>query len=279
MLREREIFCVVNQIDPGRVEEELVLEEVRRWPGWEKVEGRKPEVYWKRLEEEWRLADAVVVNSKWSKDALAKQGVAAEKIEVIPLAYEDSANGDVSRKREGPLQVVWVGSVILRKGIQYLMEAAKLLPASEVRITVAGPIGISREAVKSAPANMKFVGRVTRDEAAGMYREGDLFVLPTISDGFAITQLEAMSYGLPVITTPNCGKVVSDGVDGAIVPIRDARALAQAIMAFANDRKKLKEASEAARVKSREFSLDHLAKWLGRLDDLASARRGVGSGV
>jgi glycosyltransferase involved in cell wall biosynthesis len=279
MLRERGVFCVVDQIDPGRVEEEMVLEEVQRWPGWEKVEGRKPEVYWKRLHEEWKLADAVVVNSQWSKDALVKQGVAAEKVVVIPLAYEDSTNAALERKSGGPLHVLWLGSVILRKGIQYLVEAAKLLLGSDVLITVAGPIAISQEAVKSAPANMKFIGRVTRDEAAGMYREADLFVLPTISDGFAITQLEAMSHGLPVIATPNCGRVVTDELDGRIVPTRDAKALAEAILWFANDRRKLRAASEAAKAKSREFSVHHLSGWLEQLDVLAEGRRGARSAV
>ena len=274
MLRERGLFCVVNQIDPAREEEGMVLEEVRRWPGWEKVEGRKPEVYWERLEQEWKLADAVVVNSQWSRDALVKQGVAEEKIVVIPLAYEDSARLVVTEKKPGPLQVLWLGNVILRKGIQYLVEAAKFLPLEDVRITVAGPIGISPEAVQSAPSNVKFIGRVTRDEAARIYAEADLFVLPTISDGFAITQLEAMGHGLPVITTPNCGKVVTDGVDGMIIPIRDAKALANAIMCFANDRKMLGAASEAAKAKSKEFSIDHLSRWLEQLDELAEARRG-----
>ena len=56
-----------------------------------------------------------------------------------------------------------------------------------------------------------------------------MFVLPTLSDGFAITQLEAMAHGLPVVATPNCGRVVTDGEDGLIVPPADADALASAI--------------------------------------------------
>ena len=267
LLREKKVFCVVNQIDPARVEEDLVLEEVARWPGWEKSEGRKPQAYWERMDAEWALADAVVVNSRWSKDALIKQGVAAEKIVVIPLAYEGSADTEVKRPGTGPLQVLWLGSVILRKGIPYLVEAAKLLSGKDVQITVAGPIGISTEAVASAPANMKFIGRVTRDQAASIYQQADVFVLPTISDGFAITQIEAMSHGLPVIATANCGEVVSDGVDGRIVPARDARALAEAIEGYAADRKQLRAASAAAREKARQFSLAKLEEWLRQLEE------------
>src|SRR5262249_32185199 len=156
---------------------------------------------------------------------------------------------------DGPLHVLWLGNVILRKGIQYLLEAARLLAGKQVVITVAGPVHISPEAVQSAPANVKFIGKVTRDQTAGRYKEADVFVLPTISDGFAITQLEAMSHGLPVITTPNCGQVVSDGIDGRIVPIRDAKALAEAIECYASDRRKLSDSSGAAREKAKQFSL------------------------
>ena len=266
LLREKEIFCVVNQMDPARVEEELVREEVARWPGWEKAEGCKPEAYWQRLSAEWELADAVVVNSPWSKDALVKQGIPADKIVVVPLAYETSANSVAKNSTDGPLQVLWLGSVILRKGIQYLLQAAKLLAGKQVAISVAGPGHISPEAVQSAPANVKFIGRVTRDQAVRIYQGADVFVLPTISDGFAITQLEAMSHGLPVITTPNCGQVVSNGIDGRIVPIRDAKALAEAIECYASDRRKLSDSSSAAKEKAKQFSLAKLHGWLRQLE-------------
>jgi len=69
-------------------------------------------------------------------------------------------------------------------------------------------LGITPQAVATAPANVEFRGRVTRDRATREYLVADAFVLPTLSDGFAITQLEAMAHGLPVIVTPNCGAVV-----------------------------------------------------------------------
>ena len=141
-----------------------------------------------------------------------------------------------------------------------------MLANHPVRFTIAGPIGISQEAVQSAPRNVTFIGRVTRDQASAIYKRADVFVLPTISDGFAITQIEAMSHGLPVITTPNCGEVVSDGIDGNIVPIRDAKALAAAIEAYASDRSKLIKASGAARQKAQQFSLGKLDERLWQLE-------------
>jgi len=109
---------------------------------------------------------------------------------------------------------------------------------------------------------MTFHGLVSRDRTDEFYRSSDLFVLPTLSDGFALTQLEAMAHGLPVIATPNCGEVVSDGVDGLIVPASDANALAEAFQLLIQDPGRLGTMSVAAKIKVAEFSLAGLGKHL-----------------
>ena len=154
----------------------------------------------------------------------------------------------------------------MRKGIQYLIEAAKLLENESVQFDIVGPVGISEAAVASAPKNMTFHGRATRDQTADWYRQSDVFVLPTLSDGFAITQLEAMSYGLPVVATPSCGAVVSDGVDGFIVPSRNAEALAKTFQRYLSESGLCEQQSTAALAKVRQFSLGQLTANLRSLE-------------
>jgi glycosyltransferase involved in cell wall biosynthesis len=244
LLKERKVTSVVDQVDPGKVEEDLVQEEVERWPAWARQISPVPQSYWDRLRAEWELADLVLVNSEWSARALAEQGVSCAKIVVVPLGI-DLKVGRLSEpiKTEGTLKVLWLGSVILRKGIQYLVEAAKLLRNSKIEFLLAGPLGISAEIVRGFPSNIKVLGRVTRDHLARVYKQAHVFVLPTISDGFAVTQLEAMAHGLPVIATANCGRVVTDGLDGLIIPARDGAALAEAIARAENNRASLREMS------------------------------------
>jgi glycosyltransferase involved in cell wall biosynthesis len=266
--QRRGIFTILDQIDPGPVEADLVEMEMARWPDYVKTRQRVPEHYWNRLRAEWKLADLILVNSRWSREALLKQGVDADKIKILPLAYEVNPPipaSDFRRLTSGPLIVLWLGQVCIRKGIQYLVEAARILKGRSVRFIVAGPIEIARDAIRAAPDNIEWVGPVVRDEVSSLYRRADLFVLPTISDGFAITQLEAMAHGVPVIATPRCGEVVVDGLTGHLVPACDGRALAAAIQRFIDDRGLSGKMREACLQRAKEFNLDAYASRLLRL--------------
>jgi glycosyltransferase involved in cell wall biosynthesis len=286
-------------MDPARYEVDLVKEEEKRWPGWAKRSIEVLESYYRRREEEWAVADLVMVNSEWTKTALTRQGVSDDKIVVVPLAYEVGDRGRNLKLETGnlkgknldsefsihdsginsglrsqvsslsaqrPLRVLFLGQVILRKGIQYLIEAAMLLRNEAIHFDIVGSIGISDQAVASAPSNMTFHGPVSRDRTEGFYRSSDLFVLPTLSDGFALTQLEAMAHGLPVIATPNCGEVVTDGVDGLIVPGSDSNALAEAFQLLIQDPEKLRSMSAATKAKLEQFSLSKLAENLEEVE-------------
>ena len=263
-LNRRGVATVVGQIDPGRVEEDLVRAESQKWPGWATDTGHIPAAFYARLQAEWDAASKVLVNSDWSRDALIKQGVDAAKIVVVPLAYEAPPlpPNSPARAANEPLEVLWLGSVLLRKGIQYLLEAAILLQKTRIRFVVAGPIYINEDKIANAPANVEFIGRVERSRASELYRQADVFALPTLSDGFAITQLEAMAHGLPVVTTARCGAVVTPDIDGTIVPAGDAQALAQALLSLDENREKLRAMKVAAREKSRQFSLQRFADGL-----------------
>lgn len=256
---------VLGQMDPAAVEADLVREESRLWPGWQDTAADIPDSYQRRREEEWSAATRIVVNSEFCRSALLAQGVPEDRLAVIPLTF-DMANPETEarpRGGSGPLRVLFLGQVNIRKGVPWLIEAARMLPAGTSEITIAGPVQVSESAWRGLPANTRVVGPVPRVEAERLYRSSDVFVLPTISDGFAITQLEALAHGLPLIVTPNCGDAVRHGVDGLRVPIRDPGALADAIRRFADDRSFLEQASRAAQRRARDFSLDAVSsRWM-----------------
>jgi glycosyltransferase involved in cell wall biosynthesis len=266
-LAGRGVVTVVDQTAPGPHGDELVRAEMRRWPDWAISGDVSPEPFYDRLRAEWKAASIVLVNSGFTFRSLQTQGVEPERMVVVPLAYEPEA--DVSRPAAtvaaaGPLTVLWMGSVTVRKGIQYLIEAARLLKDTDVRFLVVGSIAISEDAVRSATPNVRFVGRVSRDQAADYYRQADVFALPTVADGFAITQLEAMGHGVPVIATSNCGDVVTHERDGLLVPASDGEALASAIARLDGDRRLLAELASHTVEKSRQFTLQRYADTVRR---------------
>lgn len=261
-LRDLGVFTVVDQVDPGVTQHATLVREVDAWPGWQRRPGVIPERYFQRLRAEWNAADRVVVNSDWSRRALVSQGLAPEKMIVVPCGYDGAIRAQPRPPSTGPLSVLWLGNVNLLKGIQYLVEAARRLLSQRIRFRVVGTLGISSEMVKSAPTNMEFIGAVPRSSVGYWYEQADLFVFPTLSDGFGITQLEAMSHGLPVVATPHCGSVVRHGVDGLLVRAGDADSLAEAIAAVEADRHRLAAMSYQALQRVRDFSFTRTAQAL-----------------
>jgi glycosyltransferase involved in cell wall biosynthesis len=263
--KNRGCLAIVGQIDPGELEEDAVEAERERWPIFESPGKRAPASYWARNRQEWEAAHVILVNSKWTADAIVRDGADPAKIEILPLAYEvplTSAFSPVLRSSKDCLQVLWLGTVGLRKGIPYLLEAAKRLVGEPVEFTIAGPLQINRQRMLDSPANVRWVGPIPRSEASAYYAAADVFVLPTISDGFAITQLEAMAHGVPVISTWNCGDVVVDGQNGYRVPARDADALVESIMKFVRNRDLSPQMFEECHKTSRGFGLAAYAEGL-----------------
>lgn len=256
------VFTILYQFDPGKYEADLVARERALFPEWEPSEEDAPEEYWQRNFAEWKEADLILTNSDWTRTALLAQGVAGGKIVTLPLGYELNPDEQCSykpRQRNHPLRVLWLGSVILRKGIHYLAQAAVELADIGVEFTIAGPINISKAGVAKCPKNMKFTGAVPRGTRSELYSTHDVFVLPTLSDGFAITQLEAFAHGMPVIATPNCAKVVDDGINGFIVPARDAHALAKAMRFMAEQPQLLAQMRPRCLEAVRHFTVEQYA--------------------
>ena len=249
--KKRGAFCVLGQIDAGPYEEDLVAAEHERQPAYAHDQVRAPTSYWERWREECALADLIIVNSAWSKEALSESGIAGDRVQVVPLAYEATQTASVSSypdafTEERPLHVLYLGTLTLRKGLARLVKAAKRIQDMPVKITVVGGGALSvPEAARNAP-NIEWVGRVPRSEVNRHYRDSDVFLFPTLSDGFGLTQLEAMSQGLPVIASERCGDVVVHDHNGWRLSAPTPEAIVDALRGCLNEPKKLTRWSEQA---------------------------------
>jgi len=274
--RARGWKTVLVQIDPGPEEEKIVREESTRVPELAGQWQPAPVEYWAWWREECKLADRIVVNSEWSREGLIRGGVSREKISVVPLAYEAEVDsGGVTELQlqrryparftfERPLRVLFLGLINLRKGVARLLGAARILRDEPVEFWMVGPVEIANATAIGDIERMKWFGSVTRNQVAEFYRDADVFVLPTLSDGFAITQLEAQAHGLPIIASKFCGEVVQDGVNGIILEEPTAKCIAQAVRYCIADPDRLRNLAAASRLAD-EFTIQALAHYLREL--------------
>ena len=264
---------VLGQIDPGPAEERIVAgldkSSSIKHKHWEPA----PADYWKRWRNECALADQIVVNSDWSRDALKEEGVRGEKIHVIPVAYESSTDvGSLQRlyprafSSERPLRVLFLGQINLRKGVGELLEAVELLSGENVEFWFVGPTQIDVPQSLRMHPQVRWFGVAPRVAVSSYYRDADVFIFPTLSDGFGLTQLEAQAWKLPVVASRYCGEVVRDEFNGVILEEVSGRAIADALLRLLRSPEKLSAMSVRSGVDDR-FSLKMLAESLKRLAD------------
>jgi glycosyltransferase involved in cell wall biosynthesis len=217
----RGLTPVLGQIDPGPVEDRKVAEIVRRWPEYRTPFMAGSSAYYDSWREECRLAGHIVVNSEWSRSALMAEGIDPGKIVVCPLVYTPPSGAAGWQRtypgaftRERPLRVLFLGQCILRKGIAETVGAARELAELPVEFTFVGNTDIDKLEGHFGRARIRYVPRVSREECEAFYRNADVFLFPTHSDGFGLTQLEARAWKLPIIASRFCAEVAADGKTG-----------------------------------------------------------------
>ena len=201
----------------------------------------------------YELSDLILVPSEFVRRSVLALGGDPERIATVPYGLDerwlDLGNESV------PGRVLFVR---LRKAAQRqpLPGRSQSHPrAAPCRLRGQGGRVLLSDAV-SHPAfdGPTYVGQVPRSRILDEFSRADVFVLPTLCDSFALAHLEAMACGVPVITTPNCGSVVRDGVDGFIVPIRDVAAVADKVELLLTDRALRARMGRSARERAQEFT-------------------------
>ena len=234
----------------------LLLEELERVPEaavslkWEHEIGSSEE-HFKSLCQESLLANAWMVASSFTALTLAENGIPRSEIHVVPYGV-DAANFPARRSpppRNQPLRLIWVGNLVQRKGLSYLLEAVSRFAARDVELVICthNPVDIGMVSRRNL-SNVRVLVGLSVAALVGELHQADLFVLPSLAEGFAAVILEAMSCGLPVLTTPNtCGPdVIREGETGFIVPVRDPAAIAEKIVWGMASRDRLFEMGRAA---------------------------------
>jgi glycosyltransferase involved in cell wall biosynthesis len=247
-----------------RVGQKIFAEEKEREPAWAPTLTGTLDSAEKlaRKDEELRLADRIIVASSFTKQTLAEASVTA-KIDIVPYGAPSSISDEIKRL-SGRLKVLFAGSLGQRKGLSYLLKAIDMMKSS-VELTLLGRKAASRCApLDEAVRKYQWIQTLSHDAMLREMQQHDVLVLPSLFEGFGLVILEAMAQGVPVITTDHTAgpDVIQNEVDGFIVPIRSAEAIADKLDLLASDSERLMSMKAAAKRKAASLGWENYRRRL-----------------
>ena len=173
-----------------------------------------------RKDEEVALATRIIVPSRFVAESLREYPGELPPVSIVPYGCPTPIRADTRRwYGGGPLRVLYVGGLSQRKGLSYLLDAIAALGDS-VSLTLIG----SGHVPSNRFAAHRLLRSVPHQQVLEEMRQHDVFVFPTLFEGYSLAVAEALSQGLVVITTANSGvaDIIEDGRQGWIVPLRDS---------------------------------------------------------
>ncbi|MDQ0640913.1 glycosyltransferase involved in cell wall biosynthesis [Pedobacter sp. W3I1] len=224
-----------------------------------------PDFIVKRQLTEAELADYLLCPSNHVIGSFVENGIDRAKCILIPYGV----NKDIFKAyhlHKDEFTIICVGTIGVRKGQYYLFEALQQLAQRiAVKCILIGKVEDQFIAYYNQYKHLfTHYDYIPHQELVNYYNKASVFVLPSLDEGLALVQLEAMACGLPIISTPNAGAdaIIDDRKEGYIVPIKDASAIANRIEMLYNDHILLKKMSENAICKSEKFSWDNYGEKL-----------------
>jgi len=242
----------------------LQEEERERLPGWR---GTMPgvadsEAKLERKTRELELAEVVVVPSPFVMETLPAEAKASKQCVLAPFGSPPSPPGSCDpRPASRPMRVLFAGSMTQRKGLADLFAAMRLLKRRDVELVVMGTPVAPMDFYRSEFPD--FTHEPTRPHAKvlELMLDCDLLALPSIVEGRALVQQEALACGLPLLVTPNAGggDLVEEGSTGFLVPIRSPQILASKLDWLADRRDVLQEMRSHCVKKAAQYGWDDYA--------------------
>ena len=192
-----------------------------------------------REETIYAVADAITVPSTASRRSFLAMGIPESKVHVIPYGVRLDRFKRTIPPPSDSFNVLFAGQVSLRKGIPYLLEAFSRLKHPQKRLTVVGNIlDHMKPLLRELPTDhVTFTGSLPQPQLIEHMSRSHVMMLPSVEEGLALVQAQAMACECPVIATESTGAedLFTDGIEGYIVPDRDVDALSERLQRIADD--------------------------------------------
>jgi phosphatidylinositol alpha-mannosyltransferase len=176
----------------------------------------------------------------------------------------------IERFRDGKINILFVGRLEKRKGVNYLLSAYEQVreKIANCRLLLVGPSTrwgrrYEKQVKRKGPEDIVFVGRVSQEDLPRYYQTADIVCSPaTGRESFGLVLLEAMAMGKPIVASNIDGyaSVATHGEEALMVPPKDERALAQALISLATDAKLRQKMGDRGKVKAAEYGWDRIAQ-------------------
>jgi len=228
---------------------ELSIEEWERWQGKYPFKHMTDPFLWSLYTDFIVNADVVICPSKMSADYVKQNPGTKAKVVVIPHGTELP---DEVKPLPEQFKVGYLGATGTDKGTIYLLKAWAGLMYKDSELLLAGD-GWSQNTLYDLfhkEQRVKLLGRV--ENVSDFYNSISVYCQPSVTEGFGIPCLEAMAHGRAVIVSEGAGvsELIKDGVEGFVVPIRDAGAIADRVDWLKRRPEKVKEMGQKARLKA-----------------------------
>ncbi len=238
-----------------RASQRLLKSEREKNPAWAStLTGFKDsEKKLARKDAELRLADQIFVASSFTKKTLEDFPEGLAPIHVIPYGFPEPGEEKEYRPLQGrKLKLLFVGGLSQRKGLSYLFEAVDAL-SDQVELTVVGRKPVADcAALNTALESVNWIPSLSHAQVLDLMKEHDVFVFPSLFEGFGLVITEAMSQGVPVITTSRtCGPdIITDREDGWIIDPGSAKAIVDVVYEILKKPELIQKFGSAARQKA-----------------------------
>ena len=215
-----------------------------------------------RKDEELARADDIIVASKFTKETLAQCNMTNKNTHIIPYCTPAMITTNEPTIGKDSLRILYVGSLTQRKGISYAIDAVDQL-GEAVTLTIIGKKNTCEcKKLNNALERFSWYESLPHNRILEQMRLHDVLLFPTLFDGFGLVITEALSQGLPIITTKNSGgpECIRNGIEGYIVPIRDVNAISMCLEGLSKDRDKLKQMKLNCIKRARSLNYDRFSK-------------------